>query len=102
MSLQLELTDESTTELVELVAARAAELVLEQLDAHRAPESEFLSVEEAAGFLRCDRQRIYDLCSSGRLERYRDGSRVLVRRADLVAHVLPTNGRARTGRALAR
>jgi len=65
-------------------------------------ESEFLSVAEAAELLRCKPQRIYDLVSDGRLERFKDGSRVLVRRADVVAHVLPTGWQSRTGRTVAR
>jgi excisionase family DNA binding protein len=70
-------------EAVETIAARAAELVLEQLEAERSPASEFLSVYEAAALLRSSRQRVYDLCSSGRLRRYKDGARVLVERAEL-------------------
>ena len=70
-------------EAVETIAARAAELVLEQLEAERSPASEFLSVDEAAALLRSSRQRVYDLCSSGRLRRYKDGARVLVERAEL-------------------
>ena len=44
---------------------------------------EFLNVEEAAEHLRCDKQRIYDLVSSRRLPRYKDGARVLLKRSDL-------------------
>jgi excisionase family DNA binding protein len=50
-------------------------------------ESEFLSVPEAAEFLRCNRQRVYDLLSARRLTRYKDGSRVLVKRAELLDHL---------------
>jgi excisionase family DNA binding protein len=49
--------------------------------------SEFLTVPEAADVLRADRQRVYDLLSSGRLTRHKDGSRVLVRRAELEAYL---------------
>ena len=45
------------------------------------------TVAEAAEYLRCKPQRIYDLRSSGRLPRHGDGSRVLIRRADLDAHL---------------
>jgi excisionase family DNA binding protein len=77
------------TELAEL----AAEIVLERLGDVRAV-SPYLSVSEAADYLRCDRQRIYDLCSSRRLSKLKDGSRVLLRRDELdaligVASVLP-------------
>lgn len=93
MTLRLDLPDDA----VEAIAARAAELVLERLGDAQAAPSEFLSVQEAAAFLRCSRQRVYDLLSDGRLARHKDGSRVLVSRADLVAHLLPHNPRSRIG-----
>jgi excisionase family DNA binding protein len=96
--LRIDLPDE----VLDAIAARAAELVLERLDAQPSTQSELLSVQEAADFLRCSRQRVYDLLSSGRLERFKDGSRVLVRRADLVAHLLPSGSRERMGRGAAR
>lgn len=75
-------------ELVEAVAERAAELVAEQLRAERGePASELLTVDEAAAWLRCKRQHIYDLRSSGRLSRLSDGRRALVARAELEALV---------------
>jgi excisionase family DNA binding protein len=86
--LNVELT--VTEELVEAIAQRAAELVLAELADLRGPAAEeppLLSVEEAADFLRADRQRVYDLCSSGRLERVKDGARTLIRRSDLEAHL---------------
>lgn len=99
---RLEIPDE----LVEAIAARAAELVLERLGS-TAGGSEFLDVDEAAAFLRCGRQRIYDLRSSGRLSRHADGSRVLVARSELeqlvaaearrVATALPQGSRGRSG-----
>ena len=46
-----------------------------------------LTPEEAADYLRCSRQRVYDLLSSRRLTRYRDGSRVLVRRDELDSYL---------------
>ena len=46
-------------------------------------ESTYLSVPEAAEFLRCRPQRVYDLLSRRRLARYRDGSRVLLSRSEL-------------------
>jgi excisionase family DNA binding protein len=39
-----------------------------------------LSVGEAAEYLACDKQRIYDLLSSHRLTKLKDGSRVLLLR----------------------
>ena len=70
--------------LVEQVTAMVLERLAEQPPAER---SEYLTVAEAAEVLRCSRQRVYDLVSSGRLARYRDGTRVLVSRADLDAHL---------------
>lgn len=86
--------------VIEAVAERAAALVLERI-APTSPEPELLTVPEAAEFLRAKPQRVYDLISAGQLERFKDGRRVLVRRADLVAHLLPRNGRNRTNRSVA-
>ncbi len=46
---------------------------------------ELLTVKEAAGYLRCTPQRIYELRSDGRLPRTREGGRALVWRRDLDA-----------------
>src|SRR5262249_19127834 len=100
--LALRLRREGAPEVVEAVAERAAVIVLEQLAAPTSAESEFLTVSEAAAVLRCKPQRIYDLLSAGRLTRYKDGSRVLVRRADLVAHLMPTGARSRMGNGVGR
>lgn len=71
-------------ELVELVAERAAELVAERL---AAPVEPLLSVEQAAAYLACKPKRIYDLCSQRRVPFVKDGSRTLIRRADLDAYL---------------
>lgn len=68
------------------MAQRAAALVLAQLAADGA-EPEYFTVKEAAAYLRCSRQRIYDLVSSSRLPRCKDRTRLLLRRADLDAYV---------------
>jgi excisionase family DNA binding protein len=47
----------------------------------------YLSVAEAAVYLRCDRHRIYDLLSARRLTRFKDGTRTLVSRDELNAHL---------------
>jgi excisionase family DNA binding protein len=87
---------ELSDDVVEAIAHRAAELVLERLAGERnGRESEFLTVLEAAELLRSSRQRVYDLLSEGRLTRHKDGSRVLVSRRELVAHVRPTERRSR-------
>ena len=88
---------DATAAFVEFVAERAAELVLERFSDPK-PASPYLNVAEAADYLRCDRQRIYDLLSSRRLTKLKDGSRVLLWRAeldDLVASALPSPSVAR-------
>jgi len=93
MELRAQLPDDA----LERIAERAAELVLERMGAERnGHESELLTVAEAAEFLRSSRQRVYDLLSDGRLRRHKDGSRVLVSRSELVAHLRPTASRCRT------
>ena len=64
-------------ELVELVAARAAELVE---DRERQAAEPWLDVEEAALYIAAKRQRVYDLVSQGRLRHCREGRRLLFRR----------------------
>lgn len=49
--------------------------------------SPYLTVAEAAVYLRASRQRVYDLLSSRRLPRHKDGTRVLIRRTDLDAYL---------------
>ena len=77
--------------LIEAIAQRAAAIVL-QRQANAAPlpvqaPSPFMTVPEAADFLRAKRQRVDDLLSQRRLTRYKDGSRTLVARAELEAWV---------------
>jgi len=69
-------------ELVEAIAQRAAQLA-RQLELDANPPSPYLTVEEAAEFLRCKPKRIYDLRSSGRLGRFNEGGRALVLRSEL-------------------
>jgi excisionase family DNA binding protein len=73
-------------DVLELIAQRAADLVLERLD-RAEPTSPYLTVREAAEYLRCSPQRIYDLRSSGRVSCPSDGRRALVLRAELDALV---------------
>lgn len=81
---------------VERIARRAAELVetrATRVDVGRP----YLSVREAADYLRCSRQRVYDLLSQGALTRLKDGTRVLVARAEVDAYLagVPTGRSAR-------
>lgn len=82
MELGLQLPDEA----IEAIARRAAELVLERIDELQ-PASDWLTVDEAAAFLRCEKQRIYDLRGDGRLSRFMEGGRALVSRRELSALV---------------
>jgi excisionase family DNA binding protein len=69
-------------ELVEAIAQRAA-LLMRQLELEENPPSPYMTVDEAAEFLRCRPKRIYDLRTSGRLARYSEGGRALVLRAEV-------------------
>ncbi len=61
------------------VAALVAALPLRDT----APPSPYMTIAEAAAYLRCKRHRVDDLLSQGRLERVKDGSRTLIRRRDI-------------------
>jgi excisionase family DNA binding protein len=82
-----DLTLQLPADVVEAIAQRAAELVLERQSPVGESPSPFMTVAEAAEYLRCKRQRVDDLLSSGRLTRHKDGSRTLVSRRELEEHV---------------
>ena len=70
-------------ELVEVIAARAAAIVVAELGgAGREP---WIGVVEAAAHLACGKSRVYALVSAGRIPHRKDGSRVLFRRSELDA-----------------
>jgi excisionase family DNA binding protein len=73
-------------EALEAIAARAAELLEERRPA-LPPPSPYKTVPEAAEYLRAKPQRVYDLLSSRRLTRFKDGARVLVSTAELDAYL---------------
>jgi excisionase family DNA binding protein len=72
----------ATEEIEERIYAR---LVTRLEDALRVSRSPYLTVPEAAEYLRCKRQRIHNLTSAGKLARHKDGGRTLILRADLDA-----------------
>ena len=74
-------------QLVEAVARRAAELVLEQLSSTNGAgyEPEHVTVARAAELYGCKRQRIYELRSARRLTPYKEGGRAMVKRSELEA-----------------
>lgn len=49
--------------------------------------SPLLTPKEAADYLRCSRQRVYDLCSQNHLTHEKEGSRTLIRREELDRHL---------------
>jgi excisionase family DNA binding protein len=75
------------TALIEEIAARAVETVLERLGTDATLRSPYLTVVEAAEYLRSKRQRVYDLLSARRLTRFKDGRRTLLSRQELDAYL---------------
>jgi excisionase family DNA binding protein len=69
-------------ELVDAIAERAAEIVLERTAAAASP---YFTIPEAADYMRCGRRRVDNLLSAGRLTRVKDGRRTLVLRAEVDA-----------------
>jgi excisionase family DNA binding protein len=116
MEITLRLDPDDRDVLARLIAEQLAERLpaLATAAAQRQPPmhaaSPYMTVKEAADYLRCSRQRIYDLRSSGQLSRHGDGRRVLVSRAELdalacgepVAHALPTGPQSRSTSGVAR
>lgn len=82
-------------DVVEEIAERAVEIALTRIGQPSKP-SPYLTVSEAAERLRTEPQRIYDLCSSGRFVRFKDGDRLLLSRdeidADLARGIRPRFG----------
>jgi excisionase family DNA binding protein len=74
-------------ELVEEIATRAAAIVLEQRRPAENGDSPYLTITEAAEFLRARRHRVDDLLSRGTLTRHKDGSRTLILRSELEAYM---------------
>jgi excisionase family DNA binding protein len=74
-------------ELVEAIAQRAAEIVLEQRGEPFDAAAGFLDVAGAAEFLACEPGRIYSLVSARRIPHHRDGTRLLFDRDELREYV---------------
>ena len=83
--LAITLPADAFDQLVERVAA----VVVDRLRVSLEPEQPrpFLTVPEAASYIGSKRQRVYDLLSSGRIKRYKDGTRVLIKREELDAYL---------------
>ena len=75
-----------TAEEFAALAERVANL--ERLAASAGPEpSPYMTIREAAEFLRCSRQRVDDLLSQRRLTRHKDGARTLIGRNEIEAYL---------------
>lgn len=78
----VELSEEDVRRIAGMTAA------LLRSEAHTGlRESPYLTIDEAAIYLRCRRQRIDDLLSQRRLSRIKDGARTLISRAELEAYL---------------
>lgn len=67
--------------LIDLIAEAVADRVAEKLvDRMPAPDDGWLNVEQAADYLSCTRDRIWDLKRQGKVRYCKDGSRLLFRR----------------------
>lgn len=89
-----------TVELPDAILDELVDRVVERLGG--VGSSEFVTVAEAAELIRAKPQRVHDLLSAGRLERFKEGGRTLVRRADCVALVLPDRLRCGSRSGIAR
>jgi excisionase family DNA binding protein len=70
-------------ELVDAVAARAAEIVMERLGEFENGGSPWMTAAEAADYLRWPVKRIYNLTGAGAIPHRKHEGRVLFHRAEL-------------------
>jgi len=73
------LDDATLDEIAQRVAVLLSQAAADALP----PAPTYVTIPEAAELLRCSRQRIDDLLSSGRLSRVKEGRRTLIRRTEL-------------------
>lgn len=96
MSQPVTITVELPEGQIEQIARRTLSLVRAEL---RPPSlSPYMTIPEAAEFLRCRRQRVDDLLCQRRLQRVKDGSRTLIARAELEAYLAGLERAERGGR----
>jgi excisionase family DNA binding protein len=69
------------------LAARVADLEARLAAATSQSESPYLTIPEAAEYMRASRQRVDDLLSQRRLSRHKDGRRTLLSRAEIEEHL---------------
>jgi excisionase family DNA binding protein len=79
-------TVEITPDQLAQLASSVSDLLAIQ-DAGPATASPYLTVAEAANYLRCSRERVHALLTQRRLTRHKDGGRTLVLRSELEAYV---------------
>jgi excisionase family DNA binding protein len=77
---------ELTEEDIRRIADRTAALIRAE-GRGGTRDSPYLTIDETAVYLRCRRQRIYDLLSQRRLSRIKDGGRTLISRVELEAYL---------------
>jgi PTS system nitrogen regulatory IIA component len=80
MKFEAEIPDELVDRLAKAVAARVGELLEE-----RRAATEYMTVDEAAAYLRCSKTRVYRLAASGELPHYKLGSRSLFSQREIDA-----------------
>jgi excisionase family DNA binding protein len=73
--------------LVGAIAAAVADELERRGTTPAASASPYLDVDEAAAYLRCTRQRVYDVVHAGAIEPAPDGRRLLFRREALNAYL---------------
>ena len=78
------LADAELDEIAERVADLLADRTPPRLEQQLSP---YMTIPEAAEFLRCSRQRVDDLLSQRRLARVKEGARTLIRRDELAAYL---------------
>lgn len=84
----LRLTVEFSPDQLAQLALRVNDLLAAR-DGGPATASPYLTVAEAADYLRCSRERIHALLTQRRLTRHKDGGRTLVLRSEVEAYVRP-------------
>jgi excisionase family DNA binding protein len=84
----LRFTVEITPDQLAQLALRVSELLTAR-NPGPVTVSPYLTVPEAADYLRCSRERVHALLTQRRLTRHKDGGRTLVLRSELEAYVRP-------------
>lgn len=75
--------------LLDEIAQRVAVLVFARIgESASSRQSPYMSITEAADYLRCERQRIDDLLSQRRLSRVKEGGRTLVIRDEVERYLV--------------